>query len=102
MTPRFTRAASKTFIRSQVNFSFIQNHRTLPPIVGYGVVAFLPNVGQKGDALIIEGTDSQATEAAGEFVTNEASMAELKRQLNSKTFLYFQECTRPWEILATV
>jgi hypothetical protein len=58
--------------------------------VGYGVVAFLPNVGQKGDALIIEGTDSQATEAAGEFVTNEASMAALKRQLNSKTFPYFQ------------
>jgi hypothetical protein len=58
--------------------------------VGYGVVAFLPNVGQKGDALIIEGTDSQATEAAGEFVTNEVSMAALKRQLNSKTFPYFQ------------
>jgi hypothetical protein len=58
--------------------------------VGYGVVAFLPNVGQTGDALIIEGTDSQATEAAGEFVTNEASMASLKRQLNSKTFPYFQ------------
>ena len=37
--------------------------------VGYGVVAFLPNVGPTGNALIIEGTDSQATEAAGEFVT---------------------------------
>jgi hypothetical protein len=58
--------------------------------VGYGVVAFLPNVGQTGDALIIEGTDSQATEAAGEFVTNEESMASLKRQLNAKTFPYFQ------------
>jgi hypothetical protein len=58
--------------------------------VGYGVVAFLPNIGQTGNALIIEGTDSQATEAAGEFVTNEESMASLKRQLNSKTFPYFQ------------
>jgi hypothetical protein len=58
--------------------------------VGYGVVAFLPNLGQTGDALIIEGTDSQATEAAGEFVTNEASLAALKRQLNAKTFPYFQ------------
>jgi len=58
--------------------------------VGYGVVAFLPNIGQTGDALIIEGTDSQATEAAGEFVTNEESMASLKRQLGSKTFPHFQ------------
>jgi hypothetical protein len=58
--------------------------------VGYGVIAFLPNVGQTGNALIIEGTDSQATEAASEFVTNEESMASLKRQLNSKTFPYFQ------------
>ena len=58
--------------------------------VGYSVVAFLPNVGQRGSALIIEGTDSQATEAAGEFVTNEESMALLKHQLNSKAFPYFQ------------
>jgi hypothetical protein len=58
--------------------------------VGYGVVAFLPNVGQTGNALIVEGTDSQATEAAGEFVTNEESMTLLKRRLNSKTFPYFQ------------
>lgn len=58
--------------------------------VGYGVIAFLPNIGQTGDALIIEGTDSQATEAAGEFVTDEQSMALLKRRLNSKTFPYFQ------------
>src|SRR5216683_737818 len=58
--------------------------------VGYGIVAFLPNVGQTGNALIIEGTDSQATEAAGEFVTSEESMAALKRQLNSKTFPYFE------------
>jgi hypothetical protein len=57
---------------------------------GYGVVAFLPNIGQTGDALIIAGTDSQATEAATEFVTNEKSMASLQRELNSKTFPYFQ------------
>ena len=58
--------------------------------VGYGVIAYLPNIGQTGDALIIEGTDSQATEAAGEFATNEESMAALKSRFNSKTFPYFQ------------
>ena len=89
-TPLFIRAVSSIFIRSQVNCRSIQSREAPGTNVGYGVVAFLPNVGQTGDALIIEGTDSQATEAAGEFVTNEASMASLKRQLNSKTFPYFQ------------
>jgi hypothetical protein len=58
--------------------------------VGYGIIAFLPNVGQEGNALLIEGTDSQATEAAGEFVTNEESMASLKRQMNADNLPYFQ------------
>jgi hypothetical protein len=58
--------------------------------VGYGIIAFLPNVGQEGNALLIEGTDSQATEAAGEFVTNEESMASLRRQMNVDNLPYFQ------------
>jgi hypothetical protein len=58
--------------------------------VGYGIIAFLPNVGEEGNALLIEGTDSQATEAAGEFVTNEESIASLKRQLNVDKLPYFQ------------
>lgn len=58
--------------------------------VGYGIIAFLPNIGQEGNALLIEGTDSQATEAAGEFVTNEESMSSLKRQMNVSKFPYFQ------------
>jgi hypothetical protein len=62
--------------------------------VGYGVIAFLPNVGQTRNGLIVEGTDSQATEAAGEFVTNEENMALLKRQLNSKTFQLLLKTSR--------
>jgi hypothetical protein len=58
--------------------------------VGYGIIAFLPNVGQEGDALLIEGIDSQATEAAGEFVTNEDSMASLKHRMNVDKLPYFQ------------
>ena len=58
--------------------------------VGYGIIAFLPNVGQEGNALLIGGTDSQATEAAGEFVTNEESMASLKRQMDIDNLPYFQ------------
>jgi hypothetical protein len=46
-----------------------------PAATGYGVIAYVPNVNGKGKALILEGTDSQATGAAGEFVTNEDAMA---------------------------
>lgn len=38
---------------------------------GYSIVAFQPNLNRTGHVLILEGTDSQATRAAGEFVVNE-------------------------------
>ena len=58
--------------------------------VGYSIIAFLPNIGQEGNALLIQGTDSQATEAAAEFITNEESMASLERRINADKLPYFQ------------
>ena len=34
---------------------------------GYCVIAFLPNLNGGGDTLIVAGSDSQATQAGGEF-----------------------------------
>jgi hypothetical protein len=36
---------------------------------GYSVIAFLPNPSRKGNIIIIEGTDSDATSGAAEFLT---------------------------------
>jgi hypothetical protein len=58
-------------------------------IVGYGFVAYLPNPSHTADALLIAGTDSQATEAAAEFVTSEASLKKLFMKFPSKQLPYF-------------
>ena len=58
-------------------------------IVGYGFVAYLPNPSHTADALLIAGTDSQATEAAAEFVTSEASLEKLFRKFPSRQLPYF-------------
>jgi hypothetical protein len=57
---------------------------------GLSVVAFMPNLSRNGSALLIEGTDSQATRAAGEFVTSDASLSAFLAQLHSKEIPYFE------------
>jgi len=58
-------------------------------IVGYGFVAYLPNPSHTADALLIAGTDSQATEAAAEFVTSEDSLEKLFKRFPSAQLPYF-------------
>jgi hypothetical protein len=58
--------------------------------VGYSIVAYLPNTGQTGKALIIEGTGSQATEAAGDFLTSESQLSLLKKTLGVSKLPYFE------------
>jgi hypothetical protein len=58
--------------------------------VGYSIVAYMPNTGQTGKALIIEGTGSQATEAAGDFLTSESQLSLLKKKLGVRKLPYFE------------
>jgi len=58
--------------------------------IGYSVVAYLPNADHTANVLLIEGSDSQATNAAGDFVTSETSMANFLKLLNVKQFPYFE------------
>ncbi len=58
--------------------------------VGYSIVAYLPNPSHTADALIIAGSNSQATDAAGEFVTSEASMERLLKRFPSNQIPYFE------------
>lgn len=48
---------------------------------GFCVVARLPNLSGKGKALLIAGTETEATEAGGDFVLSDASLAQLHRVL---------------------
>jgi hypothetical protein len=57
---------------------------------GLSIVAFMPDLSRSGSALLIEGTDSQATRAAGEFVTSDATLSAFLTSIHSKDFPYFE------------
>lgn len=58
--------------------------------VHYCVVAFLPNPERNGIALLIEGTNAEATEAAGDFLLSENQLSSFKKALHSHTLPYFE------------
>lgn len=57
---------------------------------GYCVVAYLPNSENTGQVLLIEGTNAEATEAAGDFLLSEDQLARFKGMLHVSTLGYFQ------------
>lgn len=59
-------------------------------LIGYAVVACLPNPSQTGKAIILAGTDSDATGAAAAFLTSEAQMAKLRSTFHVEHFPYFE------------
>ena len=76
--------------------------QTGPSLVfGYSVVAYLPNLTHTGEVLILEGTDSHATAAAGEFVSSEQSLAKLKQQFTGNQFPYFEVLLKTSNVTGT-
>jgi hypothetical protein len=57
---------------------------------GYAVIAFLPDVSGHGKVLIIEGTDSQATGAAGDFVTSPDSLGAFEQKFPAGSVPFFE------------
>jgi len=57
---------------------------------GYSVVAFLPNLSGNRYTLIISGSDSQATLAAGEFVTSSEGLAQIRQKMPKGPFPFFE------------
>jgi hypothetical protein len=60
------------------------------PNHGYSIVAFLPNLSDNRSALIIAGTDSQATLAAGEWITSRESLATIRQKVPDGRFPFFE------------
>jgi hypothetical protein len=56
----------------------------------YSVVAFVPNLSEHRYTLIIAGTDSQGTRAAGEFITSSAGIAAIRQRLPAGQYPYFE------------
>ena len=68
--------------------------------VGYCVVAYLPNPDQTGKALLLEGTSSEATEAAGDFLSGEQFSA-FRQKLHSTTLPYFEVLLKTSQVRGT-
>jgi hypothetical protein len=54
------------------------------------VVAYLPNPDHTGKVVIFAGTGSEATEAAGEFLTSEDSLASFLKLLHVSELPYLE------------
>jgi hypothetical protein len=59
-------------------------------LMAYSVIAYLPNPSGTGNAIILAGTDSDATEAAAEFLISEQQMEQLQKLFHSDHFPYFE------------
>lgn len=57
---------------------------------GYCVVAFMPNTSHNGLVLLIEGTNAEATEAAGDFLLSDDQLSGLKNKLHVNQLPYFE------------
>jgi hypothetical protein len=60
------------------------------PASGYAIIAYLPNPEQKGRVILIEGTVSEATAAAGDFLTSEERLSGLQELFHVKRLPYFE------------
>jgi len=69
--------------------------------VGYCVVAYLPNPGHDGKMLLLEGTSSEATEAAGDFLLSEDQFASFRNKLHSAQLPYFEVLLKTSQVRGT-
>jgi hypothetical protein len=56
----------------------------------YSVVSFLPNLSEHRYALVLSGSDSQATRAAGEFIASRDGLAQIRQKMPLGAFPYFE------------
>jgi hypothetical protein len=53
-------------------------------------VAYLPNPSRNGVILIVEGSNAEATEAAGNFLLSEPQLSNFKQRLRVNQFPFFE------------
>jgi hypothetical protein len=84
---------SVDFIRNRAPSAGEQETYAPPPSPstgGYCIVAYLPNPQQAGKVIILAGTDSAATEGAGDFITSEDQLSRFQKMLHVTTLPYFE------------
>ena len=69
--------------------------------VGYCVVAYMPNPGQEGKVLLLEGTSSEATEAAGDFLLSGEQFSAFLQMLHATGLPYFEVLLKTSQVRGT-
>ncbi len=69
--------------------------------VGYCTVAYLPNSDQSGSVLLLEGTGSEATEAAGDFLLSEDQLSNFQKMLHVTKLPYFEVLLKATQVKGT-
>jgi hypothetical protein len=59
-------------------------------LIGYATIAYLPNPSHTSNVIILAGTDSDATDAAAEFLTSQNEMEKFRNALHMSSFPYFE------------
>lgn len=94
----------------RVDFTVVTNHKPLAgeqavytptDNIGYCVVGYLPNADGHSKVLLIEGTSSEAVEAAGDFLLSEGQLTAFRRKLNRNSFPYFEVLLRTSQVRGT-
>lgn len=67
-----------------------QTNYTWDGSVGYCLVAYLPNPEHNGDALLIQGTSSETTQAAADFLLSENQLVSFEKMLHVSKLPYFE------------
>ncbi|WP_420236184.1 hypothetical protein ACOBR2_11115 [Telmatobacter bradus] len=68
---------------------------------GYSVIACLSNASSKTSALIIAGTNAPATEAAGELLTSESRLSELRQRMGLSKLSHFEVLLKTSQVSGT-
>jgi hypothetical protein len=69
--------------------------------VGYCVVAYMPNPGKEGKVLLLEGTSSEATEAAGDFLLSGEQFSAFLQMLHTTSLPYFEVLLKTSQVRGT-
>lgn len=81
---------TRTTITNRAPAAGEQTIYTLVDSAGYCVVAYLPNQSGNGKALLIEGTNSEAMEAGGDFLLSEETLSNFRKMLHVNNYPYFE------------
>jgi hypothetical protein len=90
-----------TFITNRAPATGEQSTYTPTGSVGYCTVAYLPNPDHSGSVLLLEGTGSEATEAAGDFLLSEDQLSNFQKMLHVSKLPYFEVLLKASQVKGT-